>query len=145
MSTLGAKFKLDELDEARNSIGDVSYGEDGKRGGGRSLVGGAADGGRREEDAIRDRIAGRFEPPGETGDSTRVEAADVVRERVKVTGEGEGVLEEEGDEEPDALRRGCNGWVGLSSGFAVDGRWSIAPTVIPLGRTRAGLDRLRIK
>ena len=85
-----------------------------------------------------------MEEPGDTGESAFVDVADdVERLRVNVTGDGDGVLEEDGDDEPDALRLICNGGVGLNVVAAVDGRWSIAPTVMPLGRTRLGLDRLR--
>ena len=64
MSMLGAKLRLEELEDARNSSGDMSYGEDiggNGGGGGRSLVGGDGIGGRfsRPFDALRTSTNGR--------------------------------------------------------------------------------------
>lgn len=62
----------------------------------------------RGDDAFRTSTSGLVMVGGR-GDS-RLGAAEVVRERVNVTGEGEGGLEEDGEEEdPEALRRTCSG------------------------------------
>ncbi len=97
-------------------------------------------GGSRDEDAFLTTTTGRLE---EVGESTCAEVEEVDREREKVTGDGEGVLEGDGDDEPDALRRTCNGRIGNSVTGGVGCRCSTAPTVIPLGRARVGLDRFR--
>ena len=107
--TLGAKSKLDELEDALNSNGDRPYGDEGSGGrrfgvGGRLAVGGAAGRGgtyTREADALRKSTFGCVEL-GEAGDSNVVHEA--LRLRVKTTGDGDGVLEDEGEEEPDSLR-----------------------------------------
>lgn len=106
------------------------------------LVGGAGATGSREADAFLTTTVGRGEL-GVIGESILVEVVDGVREREKTTGDGDGVL---GEEEVPRLR-GCSGGTGaaINVTFAVEGRWSMAPTVIPLGRTRAGVERLRIR
>lgn len=73
------------------------------------MGGAACKGGRlkREDDAFRTRTSGRV-GEGSTGDSM-LGVAESVRLRVNVTGEGEGVLEEDGEDDPDGLRRTCKG------------------------------------
>ena len=104
-------------------MGDMSYGEDiaGRGGGGgRSLVGGEGIGGRlsREEDAFRTTSPGRLD--GERGESG-LAALEVLGEWVKVTGDGEGHSGEEGEIDPDFLRRTCKGGVGLNIVVAMAG------------------------
>ena len=147
MSTLGAKFKLDELEDARNSSGDMSYGdvESGNGGGGgRSLVGGEGMGGscKREDDAFLTSTSGRLDA-GETGESGLV-AVDVLLERVKMTGDGDGSSGDGGAMELDGFRRICSGGTGLSVGLGA-ARGSDSPIVVPLGRARAGVDRFRAR
>ena len=60
-------------------------------------MGGAAGTGSREDDAFLTTTRGE---PGDTGESTLFEATDAVREREKITGEGDGVWEDVGEEEP---------------------------------------------
>ena len=47
---------------------------------------------------------------------------DVLRWRLKTTGDGEGVLDDDGEDEPDALRRSCSGGVGCMS-FGTESGW----------------------
>lgn len=123
-STLGAKLMLDELDDgtsgnaarfSKESPRPDGTGEDG--GGGRSAEGGMLLRGGSctlEDDALRTTTNGRVEL-GDTGESVLVTVDE--RDRLKITGEGDGALDEGVGElkGSEAFRLSCGG-IGISLG-----------------------------